>query len=370
MLMPMPGGNCSVQTEKALKGRSKRGNYGECSHDALPWKEEKSPLMSTPSKQKMLAAVLVRPREFELQEQEVLDPAADEVRIKVAYCGICSSNLAPWRGAPWFSYPFPPGAPGHESVGVVDQVGKEVSGLKAGQQVSVLGNRGFAEFELAKAKSVIPISGNLDEIPFLGEPLGCAINIFRRSQIKKDDWVAIVGTGFLGAILLQLSAEAGAKTIAISRRSSALRLAERMGAHLTFSLENRDHLLDAVRKVTEGSMCNVVIEAAGVQETLDLASDLTGTRGRLVIAGYHQDGPRTVNMQEWNWRGIDVINAHERDEAVYLEGIREAAEAVASARIRLGELVSHFFPLERIGEGFQTLEQRPPDFFKAVVSFC
>jgi 2-desacetyl-2-hydroxyethyl bacteriochlorophyllide A dehydrogenase len=339
------------------------------SHDDLSWKEEKDSSMSMPSKQKMLAAVLVRPRGFELQELEILEPAADEVRIKVEYCGICSSNLAPWKGAPWFSYPFPPGAPGHESVGVVDQVGKEVSGLKAGQPVSVLGNSGFAEFELAKAKSVIPISGN-NKIPFLGEPLGCAINIFRRSQIKRNDWVAIVGTGFLGAILLQLTAEAGAKTIAISRRPSALRLAERMGAHLTFSLENRDHLLEAVRKATDGSMCNVVIEAAGVQETLDLASDLTGTRGRLVIAGYHQDGPRMVNMQEWNWRGIDVINAHERDEAVYLEGIREAAEAVASAKIRLGELVSHFFPLERIGEGFQTLEQRPPDFFKAVVSLC
>jgi 2-desacetyl-2-hydroxyethyl bacteriochlorophyllide A dehydrogenase len=326
--------------------------------------------MSMRNKRKMLAAVLVRPREFELKELEILEPAADEVRIKVEYCGICSSNLAPWKGAPWFSYPFPPGAPGHESVGVVDQVGTKVSGLKAGQHVSVLGNSGFAEFELAKAKSIIPISGNLNEIPFLGEPLGCAINIFRRSQITRDDWVAIVGTGFLGAILLQLSAETGAKTIAISRRPSALRLAERMGAHLTFPLENRVHLLEAVRKATGGSMCNVVIEAAGVQETLDLASDLTGTRGRLVIAGYHQDGPRMVNMQEWNWRGIDVINAHERDEAIYLEGIRGAAEAVASSKIRLGELVSHFFPLERIGEGFQTLEQRPPDFFKAVVSLC
>jgi D-arabinose 1-dehydrogenase-like Zn-dependent alcohol dehydrogenase len=62
----------------------------------------------------MLAAVLVRLREFELKELEIFEPAADEVRIKVEYCGICSSNLAPWKGAPWFSYPFPPGAPGHE----------------------------------------------------------------------------------------------------------------------------------------------------------------------------------------------------------------------------------------------------------------
>jgi threonine dehydrogenase-like Zn-dependent dehydrogenase len=111
-----------------------------------------------------------------------------------------------------------------------------------------------------------------------------------------------------------------------------------------------------------------VIEAGGTQETLDLGSALTGTRGRLVIAGYHQDGLRSVNMQEWNWRGIDVINAHEREEAVSVEGIRLAAEAVASARIRVDELVTHFFPLDQIQKGFQTLEQRPEGFVKAVVS--
>jgi threonine dehydrogenase-like Zn-dependent dehydrogenase len=317
----------------------------------------------------MLAAVLVRPRRFELKELEVPEPGPDEVRIKVEYCGICSSNLAPWKGAPWFSYPFPPGAPGHESVGVVERVGANVSGLEIGQQVSMLGNSGFAEYEIAQAKCVVPISSDHEGIPFLGEPLGCAINIFRRSQIRKDDWVAIVGTGFLGTILLQLSAEAGAKVIAISRRASALRIAEKMGANLTLSLENRDHLLDAVRNATGQRLCHVVIEAAGVQETLDIASELTGTRGRLVIAGYHQDGPRLVNMQEWNWRGIDVVNAHERDEAVYIDGIREAAKAVASARIRLAELMSHFFPLDRIEEGFQTLELRPEGFIKGVVSF-
>ena len=268
----------------------------------------------------MLAAVLVRPRQFELKELEVPEPVSDEVRVKVEYCGICSSNLAPWKGAPWFSYPFPPGAPGHESVGVVEQLGANVSGLKIGERVSMLGNTGFAEYQITKAKCVVPIPGGQNAVPFLGEPLGCAMNVFRRAQIQKDDWVAIVGTGFLGTILLQLSAEAGAKVIAISRRASALRMAEKVGATLALSFENRANLLEAVRNVTGQKLCNVVIEAGGAQETLDVASDLTSTRGRLVIAGYHQDGPRFVNMQEWNWRGIDVINAHERDEAALHRG--------------------------------------------------
>ena len=65
------------------------------------------------------------------------------------------------------------------------------------------------------------------------------MNIFRRAQIRKDDWVAIVGTGFLGLILLQLCTKAGAKVIAISRRRSALQLADKMGATLTLSLQDQ-----------------------------------------------------------------------------------------------------------------------------------
>ena len=322
--------------------------------------------VSGQGQKKMRAAVLVHPGQFELQQVDIPEPQPDEVRMKVEYCGICSSNLAPWKGAPWFSYPFSPGAPGHESTGVVDQVGSEVTGIKIGESVSMLGNGGFADYQMAKANCVVPISSFPDE-PFLGEPLGCAMNIFRRAQVRQGQWVAIVGMGFLGTILLQLCVDAGANVIAVSRRQSALEMAEIMGASLAFSSEKRAELLKIVRKVTDGRLCDVVVEVGGVQETLDLSSDLIRIRGRLVIAGYHQDGPRSINMQEWNWRGIDVINAHERDETIYVEGIRAAAEALAEGRIRLRGLVSHYFPLERIDEGFRTAVLRPEGFYKGIV---
>jgi len=322
--------------------------------------------VSGPGQKKMRAAVLVHPRRFELQQVDVPEPKPDEVRMKVEYCGICSSNLTPWKGAPWFSYPFSPGAPGHESSGVVDQLGTKITGIAIGQSVSMLGNGGFADYQVAKANCVIPISILSDE-PFLGEPLGCAMNIFRRAQVREGQWVAIVGVGFLGTILLQLCVNAGANVVAVSRRQSALEMAARMGASLTLSCEKRAELLETMRKITGEKLCDVVIEAGGAQETLDLSSDLIGTRGRLVVAGYHQDGPRSIKMQEWNWRGIDVINAHERDETIYVEGIRAAVEALAKGRIRLQGLVSHYFPLEQIDEGFETAALRPEGFCKCVV---
>jgi threonine dehydrogenase-like Zn-dependent dehydrogenase len=110
-----------------------------------------------------------------------------------------------------------------------------------------------------------------------------------------------------------------------------------------------------------------VIEVAGKQESLDLAGALTRVRGRLVIAGFHQDGPRQVDMQLWNWRGLDVINAHERDPAMYVQGVREAAEAVATGRLDPSPLYTHRFPLDRIGDAFATAGERPDGFLKALV---
>ena len=89
--------------------------------------------------------------------------------------------------------------------------------------------------------------------------------------------------------------------------------------------------------------------------------------GRLVIAGYHQDGPRQVNMQLWNWRGLDVINAHERDPRIYLAGMQSAVEAVRAGRLDPAPLYSHRFPLSRLDEALTLSEERPDGFMKALV---
>ena len=114
-------------------------------------------------------------------------------------------------------------------------------------------------------------------------------------------------------------------------------------------------------------MCERVIEAVGLQWPLDLAGELVGFGGRLVIAGYHQDGPRQINMQMWNWKGIDVVNAHERDPAVQLQGLRDGIAAVADGRIDLAPLIAHRYPLERLGEALDATRDKPGDFVKALV---
>lgn len=72
-------------------------------------------------------------------------------------------------------------------------------------------------------------------------------------------------------------------------------------------------------------------------------------------------------MQLWNWRGLDVINAHERDPEVYLEGMRGALDAVRSGVWPLRELISDRFPLEQLGEALRVTAERPLGFKKAVI---
>jgi threonine dehydrogenase-like Zn-dependent dehydrogenase len=267
-------------------------------------------------------------------------------------------------------FPTDPGGLGHEGWGTIDTLGEGVEGVSPGQRVAVLSYNAYAEYDLASADAVVPLPPAIAGRPFPGEPLGCAVNILRRSGIEPGQTVAIVGIGFLGALLTRLAASTGARVIAISRRSFSLDVARTMGATETISMDDHWRIIEQVKGLTSGASCDVVIEAAGKQWPLDLAAEITRERGRLVIAGYHQDGPRQVNMQLWNWRGLDVINAHERDEAVYIHGIRDAVDAVATGRLDPDPLYTHTYPLERLGEALDATRDRPDGFLKALVTFA
>jgi threonine dehydrogenase-like Zn-dependent dehydrogenase len=251
---------------------------------------------------------------------------------------------------------------------VVDAIGEAVGGLAVGDRVAALSYNSYAEYDLADAEAVVPLPRSMAGSPFPGEPLGCAMNILRRSEIEAGQTVAIVGIGFLGAILTRLATDAGARVIAISRRPFSLDLARHMGAAEAIPMEDHHAIVGQVKELTGGGFCDRVIEAVGKQWPLDLAAELTRERGRLIVAGYHQDGPRQVNMWLWNWRGIDVINAHERDPKVYVQGIREAVEAIASGRLDPAPLYTHRFPLHRLGEALDATRDRPDGFLKALVT--
>jgi threonine dehydrogenase-like Zn-dependent dehydrogenase len=319
---------------------------------------------------RMRAAVITAPRTCELHTVETPSPAPDQVLVRIEGCGMCGSSLPRWEGRPWFTYPAPPGNPGHEGWGRVVAVGAGVRRLELGDRVAFLSERAFADYDVAAETSALVLPAGLDDDDVPGEALGCAMNIFRRSAIEAGQTVAVIGIGFLGALITQLAARAGAKVIAISQRAYSLELARRLGARDTLALtDDHDALVAAVEQLTGGAGCERVIELIGLQRPLDLAGKLCAVRGRLVIGGFHQDGPRQIDMFLWNWRGLDVINAHERAPAAYVAGIAAAVDAIGSAQLDPAPLYTHRVPLARAGEAYELLRTRPDGFVKALVTW-
>ncbi len=315
----------------------------------------------------MRAAVLEGPGLIRIEDVKLPEPGPGEVRIRLEGCGVCASNLEPWAGQEWMTYPGETGGLGHEGWGVVDALGEGVVGFAPGDRVAALSYRSFAEYDVPRADMMVRLPPELDGKPFPGEPLGCAFNIFRRSDIRAGHTVAIVGIGFLGAVLTRLATDAGARVIAISRRQESLDLARRYGAAETIPMHDHWEIIEEVKRLTDEKMCERVIEAVGKQWPLDLAGELIGFGGKLVVAGYHQDGPRQVNMQNWNWKGIDVINAHERDPQVQMRGLREAVDAVASGRLDPEPLYTHRYRLDQLGDALDATRDKPGNFVKALV---
>jgi threonine dehydrogenase-like Zn-dependent dehydrogenase len=315
----------------------------------------------------MRAGVITGPGRARVDRVALPEPARGQVRLRLEGCGVCGSNLPVWEGRPWFEYPLQAGAPGHEGWGVVDAVGPGVVGLAPGERVAALSSRAFAEYDLAEADTVAPLPAALAGQPVPGEPLGCAMNVFRRAEIGPEDTVVVIGIGFLGAVVTRLASRAGARVVAVSRRPFALEVARSQGAEIVLPLADHARVVQEVERLTGGAGADRVIEAVGLQEPLDLAGQLTRVRGRLVVAGYHQDGMRQVNMQLWNWRGIDVINAHERDPGIALDGIRGAIQVVADGTLDPAPLYTHRFELARLDEALDTMRRRPDGFLKALV---
>lgn len=315
----------------------------------------------------MLAAVLSKPGSFLLQQTMAPTITANEIKIRVEGCGICTSSIPVWEGREWFSYPLEPGSPGHEGWGLVEERGYDVEDVNVGDRVAFLSYHAYAEYDKASSGSYVKLPAAFGSKPFPGEPLACALNILKRSDIKKDDIVAIIGIGFLGAILCQLVKQQGARVIAISRRGYSLGYAQKYGADEIIAMSSTWEISNKVSEITRGQFCSRVIEATGKQEALDIATELIAESGKLIIAGYHQDGLRQVDLQKWNWKGIDVINAHERDPAKYLEGMQAAVEAVASGIIQPDLLYTDILPLTDINTGFERTKNRPDGLMKVLV---
>jgi 2-desacetyl-2-hydroxyethyl bacteriochlorophyllide A dehydrogenase len=314
----------------------------------------------------MKMAVLQGPRAFDLADAPMPEITADEVLVRVAYCGVCTSELDMWEGTAGNSV-FPH-TPGHEVSGVVEQVGAQVTAFKPGDKVGVwVTGRGFAEYVAVKAEYVLP-AGDVPLELALAEPLACAVNTVELANISLSDDVVIIGAGFMGNLVQKLVDLQGPRQLIVAyTRADALERAKQLGATHVVNVKN-ESLPQIVKELTDGRGADVSFEVTGVQAPLLMLGDVTRMSGKIVIVGYHQGGRREIPLAQWNWMAFQVLNAHFREQATIMRGMRIGMRLLTAGRLKLDGLVSHRFALQEINQAFEIAHKKPEGFVKSTVA--
>lgn len=314
----------------------------------------------------MRISEVVAPQMSRIVKGQVREPGPHEVVVRIALCGVCASELPVWRDA-GRSVPF---RLGHEPFGVVEAVGTEVVRFSPGERVTGLFKEAFGEYCTVSQDLLLPVPDEVSDESAMGEPLACLVNAARRTPIQYADTVVIIGLGYMGLGLLQLLRLRGAaRIVAIDVRNESLKHAGDHGATEMYTPDEvpADLYLTEFGKWQSDAGAQVVVEASGTAKGLELASKLVKAHGTLSILGYHQGTPRQVDVGMWNWKAIDVVNAHVRRSADLLKSMRIGLELERSGLINTGALVSHRFRIDEVDEAFQALVDKPEGFIKSVV---
>lgn len=313
----------------------------------------------------MKIAILTGPKEFQFEDQQLPALQPDEVLVRVAACGVCTSELDMWEGkAGGQMYPR---YPGHEVSGVAADVGNDVQGLTPGDRVAVWApGRGFAEYVIVKSKYCFP-AGDLPLDLALAEPLACAVNTVELANLSLSDDVIIIGGGFMGNLVQKLVAMQGPRRLIVAdTRPDALERAMKLGATHVVN-PAKESLPELVKSLTDGQGADVSFEVVGAQTPLSLLGDVTRMSGKVVIVGYHQGEPRQIPLGYWNWMAFQILNAHFREEATILRGMRIGMRLLTSGRLSLGDLVTHRFGLSEINQAFLAAHEKPEGFVKSTI---
>jgi L-iditol 2-dehydrogenase len=310
-------------------------------------------------------AVLNAPQQIDVVDEPVREPAADEVLLRVASCGVCASELDMWQGKADIDYPR---FPGHEVSGTVERVGSQVESLAPGDPVAAwVTERGFAEYVPVKADYCFP-AGTVPLDLALAEPLACALNAVELAAPALGDDVVVIGAGFMGNLVQKLVQLKGPRHVIVAdTRPDALERAAQLGATRTVNVVS-ESLADVVREATGGAGADVSFEVTGAQAALISLGEVTRMSGKVAIVGYHQGGMRELPLAAWNWMAFQMVNAHFRDIDTIMGGMRAGMRLLTSGRLALDDLVTHRFALEDVNAAFAVAVEKPVGFVKATVT--
>jgi threonine dehydrogenase-like Zn-dependent dehydrogenase len=310
-------------------------------------------------------AVLTAPKRFELREAE-LTPGQGQLLLKVAVCGLCNWEQNHWIG----QLGTCPQTLGHEWAGTVAEIGAGVSGFAVGDRVTGMPDSlsGFADYLVVGAANCFKLAPEIETAHALGEPLKCVVTVMRAAAPEAGDVGVVLGCGPMGLWCLQgLAGKLLGALIAVDVSPAKLELARRSGATCLINPKAEDAVA-RIREISGGRMADFVIEGTGIPELMGEAANYLKTgRGRLVLMSSHERAAREFDWRTVQNKGIAVAGAHPSYSLDQTDDMRRAVRLLNNGAFRMDGIISHRFPLDRIQEGFETLERKPADYIKGVV---
>lgn len=314
---------------------------------------------------KTRAALLKGPHDIELVEKELVC-GDDEVIVKNHLIGICGSDknfyrghmppqTAEFRQAPKFPFEL-----GHESGGTVVEVGSKVTDYKVGDKVIAFGwNNNYADYFKTVTWQLQPAPAGLDmDIVSLGEPTACAMYSGLNCGAQLGDTVVVMGGGFAGQVIAQCAKAKGAhRVVVVDVLDGKLELAKKLGADITVN-SKKQNVNELVKDLTKGVGADVVVEAAGGEDSFNTASEIIKHNGKFVFYSWVTT-PVKLNISRWHDDGLEFINTclvHHTWQHRYV-WTPDALRPVLNGQIDIKSLITNEFKLADLKKGFELADK-------------
>lgn len=327
-----------------------------------------------------------------LEDVPIPEPGPGEVLVKVAFCGICHSDLSLINGT------FPPQAPvvtqGHEASGTIAKLGPGVTGWAEGDRVVVAAGRpcqacpncrrgdlsnclrirlmafaydgAWAEYTVAQAVGLTRVPDNvpLEQAAILADAVSTPFGaVVRTGKVAVGESVGVWGVGGVGTHIVQLARLVGAvPVIAFDINPAVLERALELGADYAF--DTRDEgLYEKVAEVTGGRMLDVAFDAVGLKVTFEQALSCVTAGGRLVCVGMSAESPTVGPTAMFGLTRKQVLG-HLGYQNVDIETL---AKLVSTGRLDLSRSISDIVALEDIHRGIEMLERQQDNPIRILV---
>lgn len=340
----------------------------------------------------MKEVVVVAPHEVEIREVPIPEPGADEVLIQMKSAGVCGSDHHIYHGSnPCSTYPR---IPGHENAGIVTKIGENVTNVKVGdhvivdlihtcgkcyqckigrknvcEHVSVRGSGadgGWREYFTAPADEVYKISDSVSwEDAALVEPYAIGAHCTTRGRVTEEDTVLILGTGTIGAIILQTCKARGCKkVICCDISDSSLERATHYGADYVINTKKKN-LVEEIGKITDGHGVTIAFDSACFKGSLTMIMEpgIVCNAGRVVPMGFCTE-PESITQAMINQRELDIIGSR-----MSCYQFEPTIKRMENKEFDTKGIATTFIKFSEVEKVFNYMDNPQPDVKKMVIMF-